>query len=93
LYGVAQAAHLLGDRDAAAQAYRLLLPYAGLPAVAGPAISCFGSVEHALGLAQLTLSDHAAAAHHLRQAVKQNADLDHLPAAALSRRLLAEIPL
>ena len=91
MYATVEAAHLLGDRETAEEAYRLLLPHAGLPAVAGPAVSCFGSVEHSLGMARLTLSDRDAAAQHLRRAVVYNTELGHLPAAALSRRCLAGI--
>ena len=89
MYATVEAAHVLGDRETAEEAHRLLLPYAGLPAVAGPAVSCFGSVDHSLGMARLTLSDRDAAAQHLRRAVVYNTELGHLPAAALSRRCLA----
>ena len=92
MYATVEAAHLLGDRETAEEAYRLLLPYADLPAVAGPAVSCLGSVEHSLGMARLTLSDRDAAAQHLRRAVVYNTELGHLPAAALSRRCLAGSP-
>ena len=89
LYGVVEAAYLLGDRETAQQAYQLLLPYAALPAMAGPAVTCFGSVEHALGIAQLTLGRNQAAAGHLTRAVDHNAVLGHFPAAALARHRLA----
>jgi len=89
MYGVVEAGYLLGEREIAGQAYRLLLPYASLPAVAGPAVSCFGSVEHALGVARLTLADEQGAARHLQRAVAHNTALGHLPAATLARHRLA----
>ena len=89
LYGVAEAAYLLGERETARQAYELLLPYAALPAMAGPAITCFGSVEHALGIAQLALGRHETAIEHLSRAIAHNAALGHFPAATLARHRLA----
>jgi len=89
MYGIVEAGYLLGQREIAEQAYRLLLPYAALPATAGPAVSCFGSVEHALGLARLTLGDPRGAADHLTRAVTHNTALGHFPAATLARARLA----
>ncbi|GIH15174.1 hypothetical protein [Rugosimonospora africana] len=89
LYGVIEAAHLLGATDAAAQAYDLLRPYARMSVTAGPAIACFGSAEHALGLAKLTVGEPAAAVEHLRNAVRVNLALGHWPAATLARHRLA----
>jgi hypothetical protein len=89
LYGIVEAAHLLGDWETADEAYRLLRPFAHLPIAAGPAISCFGSVEHALGLAQLTLGERRLAAEHLQRAVHHNRALGHWPAAALAQQRLA----
>ena len=88
LYGIVEAAHLLGDWETADQAYRLLRPLAHLPIAAGPAVSCFGSVEHALGVAQLTLGEYERAAEHLRRAVHHNTALGHWPAAALAQQRL-----
>jgi hypothetical protein len=89
LYGVIEAAHLLGATDTAAQAYDLLRPYARMSVTAGPAIACFGSAEHALGLAKLTIGEPAAAVEHLRTAVRVNLALGHWPAATLARHRLA----
>lgn len=89
LYAIVEAAHLVGDWESADQAYRLLRPFAHLPIAAGPAVSCFGSVEHALGLAQLTLGEYERAAEHLRRAVHHNTALGHWPAAALAQQRLA----
>ena len=89
MYGIVEAAFLLGEREIAQQAYWLLLPYAALPATAGPAVSCFGSVEHCLGLARLTLQDPDGAVEHLRRAVSHNTALGHFPAATLARARLA----
>jgi hypothetical protein len=89
MYGVAEAAYLLGDVDVASETYRLLAPYGHLPIIASLGVACFGSVEHALGIAALTKGDTAAAIDHLRSAVRQNLALGHWPAATLSRCRLA----
>jgi hypothetical protein len=88
--GFAQAAHLIGDEPAAAQVYRLLRPYANLPAMASLAFTCFGSVQHALGVAALTNGDLDRAVEHLRRAVHRNLALGHWPAVLYSRLRLAD---
>ncbi len=57
LYCMVEAAYLLGDVDAAAEVYELLLPFADRPAMASLGITCFGSVNLALGLALVTLGE------------------------------------
>ncbi len=90
MYGFAQAAHLVGDEPAAAKAYRLLSPYADLPAMASLAFACFGSVHHALGVAAFTTADLDRAVDHLRRAVHGNLALGHWPAVLHSRLRLAD---
>ncbi|MFC4037710.1 AAA family ATPase [Dactylosporangium siamense] len=90
LYGVVEAAHLLGDAGLAAEAAALLAPHARLPMTASLGIACFGAVEHALGVAALTTGDLDAAVAHFRAAVRDNQTLGHRPAALHSRRRLAE---
>jgi hypothetical protein len=90
LNGVVEAAHLLEDATVAAHAYRLLEPYAGLPMTASLAVTCFGSVHHALGLASLTVGDVSRAVRHLEAAVRSNTALGHWPAVVASRTKLAE---
>ncbi|MBB5872785.1 hypothetical protein F4553_006219 [Allocatelliglobosispora scoriae] len=90
MYGVVEAANLLADRETAARAYRLLLPYAHLPMIASLAVTCFGSTEHALGVAALTVGDPVTACGHLHAAVAANQRLGHWPAATLSRLRLGE---
>ncbi|GIJ43154.1 hypothetical protein Val02_00400 [Virgisporangium aliadipatigenens] len=85
MYGLIEAAHLTGDRALSAQAYELLQPYAARPMMAGPGISCFGSVRHALGVAALTAGAFDRAIAHLREALDDNLALGHYPAAVLSR--------
>ncbi|NUR88222.1 MAG: hypothetical protein HOY71_29385, partial [Nonomuraea sp.] len=85
MYCVVETAHLLQDADTAAEAYALLLPYAGLPVVASLGVVCFGSVQHCLGMAALTTGDVALAVEHLNAAVRANLALGHWPATALSR--------
>jgi hypothetical protein len=91
LYQVVETAYLLGDAQTAAEAYQLLRPYAQLSATVGPGVTCFGSVEHALGLARLTTGDVAAARAHLDRAVHADDSLGHRPAAALARLRLATL--
>jgi len=91
MYGVVEAARLLGNEKAAARAYELLLPYADKPMMASLAVACFGSVEHALGVAAMTTGDLDRAARHLREAVHRNQALGHWPAVAASRQRYAEV--
>ena len=54
------------------------------------AVSCFGSVEQALGVAALTMGRADRAVDHLHAAVRRNLALAHWRAACLSRHRLAE---
>lgn len=90
MYGIVEAAHLVGNIEASAKAYELLHPYADLPMMAGLAVACFGSVHHALGVASLTTGDIDSAVHHLREAVRHNLALGHWPAVIASRLRYAE---
>jgi hypothetical protein len=90
MYGFVEAANLIGNEPAAATAYRRLVPYADLPAMASLAITCFGSVHHALGVAALTTGELDRAVAHLRRAVHRNLALGHWPAVLSSRLRLAE---
>jgi len=90
LCGVVETAALLGERDTAARAYRLLRPFGHLPAMGSLAIVCFGSVEQVLGVAALTIGDPDLAVAHLRCAVAQNEALGHWPAVAFAKARLAQ---
>lgn len=90
LHGAVEAAYLLGARVVAAEAYDLLTTYADRPMMVGLGTACFGSVQHALGLAALTMGDTARAASHLDAAVHANLALGHWPAAVLTRVRLAQ---
>ncbi len=70
--GIVEAAFLLDDADIAARAYELLRPYAHLPMVGSLGITCFGSTEHALGVASLTSGHVGRSIDHLRAAVQRN---------------------
>jgi hypothetical protein len=89
MFAVTEAAYLLDDANLAADAYRLLAPFADVPTLAGLGVVCFGSTHHALGVAALTFGDVTRATEHLSNAVRDNAALGHWPAAALSRFRLA----
>ena len=69
MLGVCEAAHLLGDADAAAEGYQLLAPFAELPVMAGIGIACYGSAHRPLGLAAATMGDLDGAVDHLERAV------------------------
>jgi hypothetical protein len=88
--GIVEAAFLLDDADVAARAYELLRPHAHLPMVGSLGITCFGSTEHALGVASLTCGEPDRSIDHLRAAVRHNLALGHWPATLASRRRLAE---
>jgi len=90
MYGLVEAAYLLDNGQAAARAHGLLLPFAHLPMMASLGVACFGSVEHALGVAALAMGDLDRAADHLREAVHRNLALGHWPAVRTSRLRLAE---
>jgi hypothetical protein len=90
MYGVVESAYLLSDVESALAAYALLTPFARLPMTASLGVACFGSVQHALGVAMLTAGETARAAEHFRAAVHDNLALAHWPAAALSRARLAQ---
>jgi hypothetical protein len=88
--GIVEAAFLLDDADTAARAYELLRPHAHLPMVGSLGITCFGSTEHALGVASLTSGHVGRSIDHLRAAVQRNLALAHWPGVLASRRRLAQ---
>jgi DNA-binding SARP family transcriptional activator len=90
VHGAVEAAFQLGDAETAAEAYALILPFAGLPVMGSLAMVCFGSLQHTLGVACLTTGETDAAVSHLQHAVRENLRLGHWPAACLSRYRLAE---
>ena len=83
--GIVEAAHLLKDAETSSRAYDLLLPYADLPMMLSLGAACFGSVQHALGVACLTTGDPDRAVSHLTAAVQTNLALGHWPAVLTSR--------
>jgi len=90
LDGVVEAAYLLEEADVAARAYELLRPYGHLPMIGSLAVTCFGSVEHALGVAALTSGRLDLAIEHLTAAIPHNLALAHWPALVASRARLAQ---
>jgi tetratricopeptide (TPR) repeat protein len=89
MVALVEAIAVLGDEGLAAQAYDLLAPHAGLPAVAGLGIVCLGSVERSLGLAAGVLGQHDRAVAHLERAVTANQRIVNQVVLALSRAELA----
>jgi hypothetical protein len=90
MHGVVEAAYLLEETDVAVRAYELLRPHAGLPMIGSLGVTCFGSTQHALGVAMLTTRQPDLAIEHLTAAVQQNLALAHWPALLASRRRLAQ---
>jgi hypothetical protein len=90
MHGIVEAAYLLEDADVAGRAYDLLLPYAGLPMVGSLGVTCFGSTQHALGVASLAAGHPDRAVDHLGAAVRHNLALAHWPAVLASRQRLAQ---
>lgn len=90
MYGIVESACLVSDVESALAAYALLTPFARLPMTASLAVACFGSVQHALGVAMLTAGEPERAVTHFRAAVRDNLALAHWPAVALSRARLAQ---
>ena len=88
--GVVEAAYLLADADVAARAYELLRPHAHLPMIGSLGVTCFGSAQHALGVAALTTRQLDLAVEHLSAAVQDNLALAHWPALVASRQRLAQ---
>jgi hypothetical protein len=88
--GVVEAAYLLEEPDVADRAYELLRPHAHLPMIGSLGITCFGSVQHALGVAALTSRQLDLAIEHLTAAVQHNLALAHWPALVASRQRLAQ---
>lgn len=85
-----EAATRLGDLPTTAEAYAQLLPYADLPIMGSLAIVSLGSSHQWLGRAALALGRLDTAESHLRNATEADIHLGHLPAAAVSRALLAD---
>ena len=88
--GIVEAAYLLEEADVATRAYELLRPYADLPMIGSLGITCFGSAQHALGVAALTSGQLDLAIEHLHAAVQHNLALAHWPALVASRQRLAQ---
>ncbi|HEY6794141.1 MAG TPA: hypothetical protein VI248_05615 [Kineosporiaceae bacterium] len=90
VYGAVEAATLLRSNSVARAGYDLLLPFAGRPMMVSLAVTCFGSVELALGMAALGMGSPELATRHLRAAVSANLALGHWPAAVHSRYRLGQ---
>ena len=81
----------MGDADAAAEAYRLLAPFADLPVMASLAVACFGSAHRPLGIAARTMGDLDRAVGHLEAASTADLALGHRPCHAIDLALLADL--
>ena len=90
VFGAVLAARLLGDRDVAAEAYELLLPFAELPVTGSFAITCLGSAHYPLAVAASTLERWDVAAHHFRRSMTACEAIGHRPGHVLSEAGLGE---
>jgi hypothetical protein len=90
MLGACDAAHALGDAEAAGEAYALLEPYADRPVMASLAVACFGSAHRPLGLAALTFGDVDLAIEHLAAAVVADLAVANRPCHAIDRAALAD---
>jgi hypothetical protein len=91
LFGVVEAADLLGDVDAAREAYDLVAPFADWPVMPSLGISCFGSVHRSLGLAAGLVGDLDLAASHLEAALAADLRVGNRPSAVLVARRLIDV--
>jgi tetratricopeptide (TPR) repeat protein len=88
---IVEAARILGDGELAAEAYRLLLPFADRPIMPSLSVTCFGSTEWALGVAAAAAGDLDTAIEHLDRAVAANVRLGHRPMTMIVLAELAEV--
>lgn len=75
---------VLRNREAAAELYRLLLPYAARIAMLDIYL-CYGSVAHYLGMLAATLRDFEAAAAHFEAALEANVKMNARPLLAYTQ--------
>ena len=90
MLGVCEAAHVLGDTEAAAEAYELLVPFAASPIMASLGVACFGSSHRPLGLAAWTMGDLDGAIEHLENAVIADLAIGSGPWHAMDLAALAD---
>ena len=90
VFGAVLAARLLGDKDVAAEAYDLLVPFAEIPVTGSFAITCLGSAHYPLAVAAATLERWDVAVDHFRHSVAASEALGHRPAHVLSEAGLGE---
>jgi hypothetical protein len=90
MVGVCEAASAVGDADAAAEAYRLLVPHADRPVMVSLGVTCFGSAHRPLGLAARTVGDLDVAVDHLEAAVVADLAIGSSPWHAMDLAALAD---
>jgi DNA-binding SARP family transcriptional activator len=88
---LADAAALVGDRDAAASLHAMLAPHANLFPVIARAIACYGSTEYYVGRLAAVLGRHDEAQARLRRAVTENERVGAEPRVALALLRLGEV--
>ena len=91
MLGACEAAHALGDADAASEAYELLAPYADLPVMASLGVACYGSAHRPLGLAAATVGDLDRAVDHLERAANAELAVGGGPWHAMALAALADV--
>jgi len=91
MFGVCEAAHLLGDAAVADEAGALLAAFVDRPVMASLGVACFGSAHRPAGLAAMTAGRVDEAVAHLEAAVAADLALGHLPMHAVNRATLADV--
>lgn len=90
LFSASIAVDALGDRDLAERIYQTLAPFSHLPVMASLAVTCLGSVEHALGLMARAVGNDDTAIAHFEQAGRLDRRLGNGPMVAMAAAELAE---
>jgi tetratricopeptide (TPR) repeat protein len=88
---LADAAVIVGDRDAGAALYALLEPHARLFPLIARAVACIGSNEYFVGRLAALLGRHDEAEARLRRAVAENDRAGAAPYAAVALLRLGEL--
>lgn len=91
MLGVCEAAHAVGDDDAAAEVYALLAPFADFPVMASIGVASYGSTHRPLALAAWTMGHLDRAVEHLEAAVAAELATGDRPWQAVSLATLADV--
>lgn len=91
MLGVCEAAHALGDVEAAAEAYDLLAPFADLTVFCSLGVASYGSAHRPLALAAWTMGDLDLAVDHLESALVAEMAMGDGPWHTMAMAALADV--